>query len=378
MFTNAERLKIPSILRTATLRRRRVQELTEDGWWRPYHGFIAEPGAMPAYAARTSEHLAQVATLALLGKDDIIMAGTTAALLLGYPVWPLPHDIYAYRTRGRSSSTVLSPTPHENTTTIYHPLHASPPINVICEINDRISVTGPHRTAVDIARFASSETAFITVSSIIGQLASSGNIYRDREDSSGFSTRQNRIKGELLAQAAHLPDTSGRARARELITLADGQLESVGEARVLWAIRAHHLPLPTLQHRIDIAGNTYFCDFMWEEHRAIIEFNGTIKYHNHEGSQDRMTAERHRESLLARYGYRVLHLSWDDLRDPFSLAQLIQQFLFAGRTARPCMMPDLNRMHRTRSPRQNSQAASGDMSERRDTRYEINETYRHK
>ncbi len=99
------------------------------------------------------------------------------------------------------------------------------------------------RRRVDVARLAASQAAFVTVCSILGALATTGDIYQDRTDSQ-FLAQEAEARARMIGIAEKLGKASGRRRAMRIIELASGQVESVAEARVLWIIRAFGLPDP--------------------------------------------------------------------------------------------------------------------------------------
>lgn len=154
----------------------------------------------------------------------------------------------------------------------------------------------------------------------------------------------------MMAIADQLPCTSGRQRAKQIIALASGQVESVAEARVLWAVHAYGLPAPQIQHRIVVDGHEYFGDFVWPDQRLIVEFNGEEKYRIDETGNRRIADERARESILRSAGYEIINLSWRQLQNHAQVARLILRFLNGAsstpttRHATHCrIMPELSR-----------------------------------
>ena len=73
----------------------------------------------------------------------------------------------------------------------------------------------------------------------------------------------------------------------------------------------HALPIPETNEKLRIAGRTFEVDFLWREQRVVLETDGG-RFHNHPRAQGR-DAERNR--LLARAGYRVPRVGWEQLRD---------------------------------------------------------------
>ncbi len=121
-------------------------------------------------------------------------------------------------------------------------------------------VTSPARTAVDIARSCSVETAVVAAD---------------------FALQERRLAaadlGAALSRARHV---GGIGRARRALDLADGLSESPGETRVRLALIVGGLPRPALQIRV-IAPDGRFVgrvDLGYPELGVLIEFDGAIKY----------------------------------------------------------------------------------------------------
>jgi very-short-patch-repair endonuclease len=70
------------------------------------------------------------------------------------------------------------------------------------------------------------------------------------------------------------------------------------------------LPAPELQAVVvdPELGKSYRADFLWREQRLILEADGRLKY-----SGDELWREKRRETRLARLGYRVERVLWDDI-----------------------------------------------------------------
>lgn len=89
------------------------------------------------------------------------------------------------------------------------------------------------------------------------------------------------------------------------------RLRSRMEARLLPLLTHHALPIPEPNEKLRVAGRTFEVDFLWREQRVIVETDGG-SFHHHPLAQKRDT-ERNR--LLARAGYRVYRVGWEELRD---------------------------------------------------------------
>lgn len=324
MFMSSNPLHWPDIVSTPSMPRAEAIELEKKGWWRPIIGFLVEPRKEGTFGFHQDYHLGYVVALAQQFQGSLLFASTTAALLLGHPVWPKPTDVSVYKYKGRLKIRTLHPHPRATGPVHMRPMTASGPLGVY-DLGKGIFVTNREQTAVDVARLEASETAFIIVCSILGALATSGVVYQDRLDAS-FLKRESEARDRMVAIAEGLPNTSGRQRAMQIVSLASGQVESVAEARVLWLIHAYGLPTPITQYQIFVDGHEFFVDFLWPDQKLIVEFNGEGKY-NDDGRPRRAAEERARETLLRSAGYEVINLSWKQLENPHRVASLIHRFL---------------------------------------------------
>ncbi len=69
-------------------------------------------------------------------------------------------------------------------------------------------------------------------------------------------------------------------------------------------------------------------DFLLRSERVVIEFDGAVKYDGAEGRLA-LVREKHREDALRALGYRVVRLTWADLRRPERVASLLRAALAA-------------------------------------------------
>ena len=329
MFMSSDPLRWPTVVSLASMPKRESQALKRQGWWSPTRGFLVEP-QKEALIHHQDYYLGYVRALVQQDSQSVIFAGTTAAMLLGHPVWPYPTDVVAYKNNGRREARALSPYPRANRNVCFRPMRDRA-ISEVIDVGQGVRTTTREQTAVDVARLAASQTAFIIVCSILGLFASSGDTYQDRTDPR-FLEREAAARARMMEIAEALPNTGGRRRAMQVISAASGQVESLAEARVLWIIRAYGLPSPAMQYRILVDGREFFGDFVWPDKKLVVEFNGEGKYGDDEKSR-RVAEERARESLLRSAGYEVVNLSWKQLQDPAYVARLIHKFLNSGSLA---------------------------------------------
>lgn len=107
---------------------------------------------------------------------------------------------------------------------------------------------------------------------------------------------------------------------RLAVDLADGRSESVGESRTRLILRSFDLGIPTPQVEIRddnciLVGRV---DFLYEQRRTIVEFDGLVKYGGTDGRQA-LIAEKRREDRLRDLGYQVVRVTWAELDRPLIL-----------------------------------------------------------
>lgn len=124
----------------------------------------------------------------------------------------------------------------------------------------------------------------------------------------------------VLSTFALMQSWPGAQRLQVGVRLADGRAESVGESLFRHVMFVHHLPMPTLQFEVydDQGVLVGTCDFAWEEHRLLGEFDGKVKYGRllkpGEEPGDAVFKEKVREDLLreiTRWG--MVRFIWRDL-----------------------------------------------------------------
>lgn len=106
------------------------------------------------------------------------------------------------------------------------------------------------------------------------------------------------------------------AHARQVVRLADGRSESVGESRARLLLSAVGFR-PTPQVEIcDLHGRLVGrVDFLLERERIIVEFDGLMKYADAHG-REALASEKSREDRLRALGYEFVRLTWADLSRP--------------------------------------------------------------
>jgi very-short-patch-repair endonuclease len=89
------------------------------------------------------------------------------------------------------------------------------------------------------------------------------------------------------------------------------KIRSRMEARLLPLLTEAALPIPETNVRIRAGGKTYEVDFLWRAEKVVVETDGG-RFHDNPAAGSR---DSKRNRALARAGYEIPRLGWEDLRD---------------------------------------------------------------
>lgn len=121
-------------------------------------------------------------------------------------------------------------------------------------------------------------------------------------------------------------ESAGRwgVAAAQLVALADRHSESAGESWCRLVFAGLGVGQPEQQVDIHDERGRFVArvDFLFREKRLVVEFDGAVKYAGAEG-REALVAEKRREDALRGLGYRVVRLTWTDLRDPARVRTLL-------------------------------------------------------
>jgi very-short-patch-repair endonuclease len=90
---------------------------------------------------------------------------------------------------------------------------------------------------------------------------------------------------------------------------ADAKLRSRLEARLRSRLAGCGLPLPRSNVMLDVAGTQIEVDFLWDDHRLVVETDGGATHSTPSAFQ----RDRLRDQLLVAAGYRVVRITWRQL-----------------------------------------------------------------
>jgi very-short-patch-repair endonuclease len=128
--------------------------------------------------------------------------------------------------------------------------------------------------------------------------------------------------------------TRGIVAARELLEVVDGGAATPGESMTRWALLDGGLPRPVTQVEVSTRIGCFAVDLGWPERRVGVEFDGAVKYSGAFGrtGTEALVAEKRRQDALEEAGWRLLRVTWDDLRDGAAVATRAAALLRAART----------------------------------------------
>ncbi|GGL23097.1 type IV toxin-antitoxin system AbiEi family antitoxin domain-containing protein [Phycicoccus endophyticus] len=263
-------------------------------------GVLAHPGRGVYLVSALLEpdaerrHL-QLCAAALLVYPDAVLAGTSAVLAHGLPVWgvdlrrPLvrrPPD----RWRGVACFTVR------------HGVGEVAP-----------SAVGP---AQPVAR--------ALVEHAVDHGIAPGVVSADAALHRGL------VEADALAtEVAAVATWRHGSRALATMHLADGRRESVGESRCGLALALAGIAVtPQVEIRDGRGRLVARVDWLVEGSNVIVEFDGRVKYGS--GDPAVLWAEKRREDRLRRLGYVVVRITWADLERPGAVAAAVRSAVRAA------------------------------------------------
>ncbi|WP_369136724.1 hypothetical protein [Modestobacter versicolor] len=182
---------------------------------------------------------------------------------------------------------------------------------------DGVAVTDLARTVVDVARSVPFEAAVVIADAALA--------------------RRRCTPEELRSCLTGMGPVPGSRQAARVLAFADGRSESVGETRSRVLFHRLGLPPPTPQLEVRRPGGGLIgrCDFGWEQHRTLGEFDGRVKYGRllrpGQSAGDAVHEEKVREDELRDVGWQVTRWTWSDLDRPAVVVDRLQRAFRRGR-----------------------------------------------
>ncbi|MEA2213357.1 MAG: hypothetical protein QOF83_3305 [Solirubrobacteraceae bacterium] len=249
------------------------------------------PGVFAVAYPRTDLTARLIAALLYAGDDSVISHRSAAAL------WGLtpPPEVIDLTRQGR----YVHPQPHLCA-------HRVPVLDLRdVRLHQGLPVTAAARCLLDMAADADDdETEHAVAEARVRRLVN------DADLEGALSRAPNRPGARRLARVI-------RGDAGRVIT------RSQAERLVLRLVAEAQLPTPETNVRV----LNFEVDFLWRAQRVVVEFDG-FEFHRHRAQFEK---DRRRDQVLIAAGFRVIRLTWRQLRDePMALAVRIGQVLGAG------------------------------------------------
>ncbi|MFE5293788.1 hypothetical protein ACFQ8T_16555 [Isoptericola sp. NPDC056618] len=250
--------------------------------------------------------LSLAAAVAAVLETDFVFSNETAALVHGLNVYGLTEAVHV--CQGSKPAGRQAPDPYLRR----HPIAV--PDRDRAVVSGR-PVTTVERTMVDCARWLPGPRALVVADSALRAGA-------DLE-----------IVARLLDEAAGKP---GVQQARRIVEVSDVRAESAGESLVRWFVLEAGLGAVELAIESPTRRGRYWVDLGWPALKVGVEFDGLVKYSGGRfgDPRERLLAEKRRHDALTEAGWILVHVTWDDLRDPAALVARIRAALATGHRRR--------------------------------------------
>lgn len=171
-------------------------------------------------------------------------------------------------------------------------------------VRDGLPLTAPARTLLDLA----AEEPDADLEEAVAVARQRG-LAADHEIRAAIRRARNRKGAVRLARLLDAGHPSGFTRSR-----AERQMRAL--------LRAAELPQP----RANVPLLGYVADFLWAEHRLVVEVDGYL-FHSDKASFER---DRRRDQVFAAAGHTVIRVTWTQLlNEPLAVAARIAQALAA-------------------------------------------------
>lgn len=261
-----------------------AHRLATGRWQRLHNGVYLIGPAPPTHTARAR------AAIFACGEGAVLSHHTAAAL----------HELIPADQAAEVHVTVAGRNPGTREGLVVHRVAVLPSDERA--MRHGLPVTSPARTVCDIAAGAGPGE----IERILAEGRFRG-VVRDRD---------------VLRAIDRAPTRRGSSVLRALLEaeLESGYTRSGAERRLLRLIRAAGLPRPKLNE--PLLG--YVVDFLWPAERLIVEVDG-FRAH---GRRQSFESDRRRDQRLVAAGYRVIRVTWIQLRDePIAVITRIAQAL---------------------------------------------------
>ena len=260
-----------------------VRRRRSGGWVRLRRGVYAERWVIPDDEA--ARHLLQLRAALLTLKGPVAASHVTAAVMHGLALLDPDFSLVHITREGAGSSRTDADIRHHD---------ASLPLAHLTKLDDVLTTTAA-RTAVDLARVTTYEAALVATESALN--------------------KELMTLSELREVMEYCKDWPGARNAGRVVAFASPYSESAGETLGRIAFDELGVPAPEQQVLIyDRHGLIGRCDYFFERHHTVGEFDGKLKYVGENVEDDPLYKEKQREDRLREAGLEVFRIGWAESR----------------------------------------------------------------
>jgi hypothetical protein len=191
---------------------------------------------------------------------------------------------------------------HDDTIFVHRPVEES-----WVESVDGLFVVRPVLAALQVAALHGVEAGLVCLDGVLHRAET-----RDRQEAGRRHGPARARAGQEIDRALQEGFGIATRAVREVVGLADGRSESVGESRSRWLLQVLGFGPLLPQVPVDLGDRTVYPDLKPGRWDVLIEFDGRGKY----GGPEALRAEKLREDALRALGYQVVRLRWEDLANP--------------------------------------------------------------
>ena len=265
-------------------------------------------GVEEPYQRELVVQAARLKVVSMLGDGTAVLRGAAAAFMQGVPLlWLLKRIDITGGGMSRGSMVFGPDGPMVKKRSM--PRMSRAGIVEHCGVR----MVGLEQAMADCALWDDGESAVAAISGILRRITEADRYYRDDKR---IGIREREAKNRACAFVTRHASTRKAARARRLIEAASALCESPGEARLLWFLKYWGFPPFRQQVRI----GRYYADFLFEDMKLVVEFDGWGKVAKRPQAMREMLA---RDGHIKSEGYTVVHVTWKDFDDPAKLAGLL-------------------------------------------------------
>lgn len=295
--------------------------------------YVAIPPGLKRHQVLHAVYFARVVAFVRSIPHQVVVCGLTAAFIRGYAIdSEVPSEITVYQYRGSRAHTWVRPRSsrqgamsfqYGNTTITVKDTRVRRFINPPDEDTSRyrgLTLTSAFVTFIDTLRLGGTLDAF-TAANFQMRRACRMESYRTTRNESFVKEQSTRFWERVAMDVPRLRKRWGMRGATVLSEYVDPRVESAMESRSVWLLHLIGVDNFELQKRVRSGNKVYFVDVWFPHERVAIEIDGKIKYN----STDYIKRDRDRERALWNQNIKVVHLTYEDVRNTQTLLDALMR-----------------------------------------------------